>query len=117
MLRKDELIMYILTEIVAIGQNKGSLLFCLCRPNAQVLDTTIRANLTVSMGFKLRDKVESRIVNIPGADELENISRLIMNSDQLYEIQAPYAEMEDAKDLLTCLWLQRKQKLWKNRQT
>jgi DNA segregation ATPase FtsK/SpoIIIE, S-DNA-T family len=52
------------------------------------------------MGFKLRDKVESRIVNIPGADELENIGRLIMNSDQLYEIQAPYLEMEDAKELL-----------------
>src|SRR5690606_10387490 len=69
-------------------------------PNGKVLDTTIRANLTVSMGFKLRDKIESRIVNTPGAEAIEASGRFIMNSDRLYEIQAPYLELEEAKKLL-----------------
>ncbi|KYD04160.1 hypothetical protein B4102_3309 [Heyndrickxia sporothermodurans] len=101
MLRKDEEIMSILTELVAIGRTLGVFaILSMQRPNAQVLDTTIRANLTVSMGFKLRDKVESRIVNTPGADKIETSGRLIMNSDKLYEIQAPYLEMDEAKKLL-----------------
>lgn len=52
----------------------------------KVLDTTIRANLTVSMGFKLRDVTESRIVNTPGAHEIDVSGRFIMNSDKLYEL-------------------------------
>ncbi|MED1205874.1 FtsK/SpoIIIE domain-containing protein [Heyndrickxia acidicola] len=102
MLRKDETVMDILTEIVAIGRTLGVFaVLSMQRPNAQVLDTTIRANLTVSMGFKLRDKIESRIVNTPGADEIEVDGRFIMNNDRLYEIQAPLLEMEDAKELLS----------------
>ena len=70
------------------------------RPNAKVLDTTIRANLTVSMGFKLRDVTESRIVNIPNAHEIDVSGRFIMNSDKLYELQAPYLTLKNAKRLL-----------------
>ena len=101
MLRKDEAIMDILTEIVAIGRTLGVfVILSMQRPNGKVLDTTIRANLTVSMGFKLRDKVESRIVNTPGAEEIEVSGRFFMNSDKLYELQAPYLEMTKAKILL-----------------
>jgi S-DNA-T family DNA segregation ATPase FtsK/SpoIIIE len=70
------------------------------RPNAQVLDTTIRVNLTVSMGFKLRDKMEARIVNTPGAEALEVSGRFIMNSNKIREIQAPYLTTDKAKELL-----------------
>jgi S-DNA-T family DNA segregation ATPase FtsK/SpoIIIE len=101
MLRKDETVMDILTEIVAIGRTLGVFaILSMQRPNAQVLDTTIRANLTVSMGFKLRDKIEARIVNTPGADQIDVAGRFIMNSDKLYDLQAPYLELEDAKKLL-----------------
>lgn len=101
MLRKDAEIMDILTEVVAIGRTLGVFaILSMQRPNAKVLDTTIRANLTVSMGFKLRDKLEARIVNTPGAEEIENEGRFIMNSDKLYEIQAPYLSMEQARKLL-----------------
>jgi DNA segregation ATPase FtsK/SpoIIIE, S-DNA-T family len=101
MLRKDETIMDILTEIVAIGRTLGVFaILSMQRPNAKVLDTTIRVNLTVSMGFKLRDKMESRIVNTHGADEIEKSGRFIMNSNKLYELQAPYLELEDAKKIL-----------------
>ncbi len=102
MLRKDETIMYILTEIVAIGRTLGVFaILSMQRPNAQVLDTTIRANLTVSMGFKLRDKTESRIVNTPKAEKIEVAGRFIMNSNAFYELQAPYLKLEDAKKLLS----------------
>jgi S-DNA-T family DNA segregation ATPase FtsK/SpoIIIE len=101
MLRKNEVIMDILTEIVAIGRTLGVFaILSMQRPNAQVLDTTIRANLTVSMGFKLRDKIESRIVNTPNAEKIETSGRFIMNSDKIYELQAPYLELDEAKKLL-----------------
>jgi DNA segregation ATPase FtsK/SpoIIIE, S-DNA-T family len=101
MLRKDEFIMDVLTELVAIGRTLGVFaILSMQRPNAKVLDTTIRANLTVSMGFKLRDKLEARIVNTPGAEGLEEAGRFIMNSDKTYELQAPYLKLTEAKRLL-----------------
>jgi DNA segregation ATPase FtsK/SpoIIIE, S-DNA-T family len=101
MLRKDDDIMAILTEIVAIGRTLGVYaILSMQRPHSKVLDTTIRANLTVSMGFKLRDRIEANIVNTPNADKIEVKGRFIMNSDKIREIQAPYLEMDDAKKLL-----------------
>jgi DNA segregation ATPase FtsK/SpoIIIE, S-DNA-T family len=101
MLRNDAEIMDILTEVVAIGRSLGVLaILSMQRPNAKVLDTTIRANLTVSMGFKLRDAIESKIVNTPNAHLIETAGRFVMNSDKLYELQAPYLEMDEAKRLL-----------------
>ncbi|MEH6942447.1 FtsK/SpoIIIE domain-containing protein [Bacillus sp. JJ722] len=101
MLRKNEEIMSILTEIVAIGRTLGVFaILSMQRPNAQVLDTTVRANLTVSMGFKLRDKTEARIVNTPRAEQIEISGRFIMNSDKVRELQAPYMTMAHAKELL-----------------
>jgi DNA segregation ATPase FtsK/SpoIIIE, S-DNA-T family len=101
MLRNNENIMEILIEIAAIGRTLGVfLILSMQRPNAKVLDTTVRANLTVSMGFKLRDKTESRIVNTPNAEKMDVSGRFIMNSHQLYELQAPYLTMEKAKALL-----------------
>lgn len=101
MLRKDEEIMEILTEIVAIGRTLGVFaILSMQRPNAKVLDTTVRANLTVSMGFKLRDAREAIIANTPNAEKIEIRGRFIMSSDKIYEIQAPYLVMEEAKKLL-----------------
>lgn len=109
MLRKDETVMEILTEIVAIGRTLGVFaILSMQRPNAKILDTTIRANLTVSMGFKLRDKLEARIVNTPGAEAIEISGRFIMNSDKLYELQAPYLELDEAKRLLNPYYVTKK---------
>jgi DNA segregation ATPase FtsK/SpoIIIE, S-DNA-T family len=101
MLRKDEVIMDILTEIVAIGRTLGVFaILSMQRPNAKTLDTTVRANLTVSMGFKLRDAMEAKIANTPNADKIEESGHFIMNSDKIYNIQAPYLVMKEAKKLL-----------------
>jgi len=101
LLRRYKEIMDILIDVVAIGRTLGVFaILSMQRPNSQVLDTTIRANLTVSMGFKLRDKTESRIVNTPKAEEIEIPGRFIMNGDKLYEIQAPFLTQKQAKKLL-----------------
>jgi DNA segregation ATPase FtsK/SpoIIIE, S-DNA-T family len=101
MLRNNEFIMETLIELVAIGRTLGVFaILSMQRPNGKVLDTTVRANLTVSMGFKLRDKIESRIVNTPGAETIEESGHFIMNSDKNYELQAPYLTMDKAKELL-----------------
>lgn len=101
MLKKDSEIMDILTEIVAIGRTLGVFaILSMQRPSATVLDTTIRANLTVAMGFKLRDLTESRIANTPNAHKIADSGRFIMHSDKLYDLRAPYLTMEEAKVLL-----------------
>jgi DNA segregation ATPase FtsK/SpoIIIE, S-DNA-T family len=101
MLRNDQEIMEILIEIVAIGRTLGVFaILSMQRPNGKVLDTTIRANLTVSMGFKLRDKLEARIVNTPGAEDLKMPGQFIMNSDDEYHLMAPFLSMDEAKKLL-----------------
>ncbi len=101
MLRKSEEVMEILTEIVAIGRTLGVFaILSMQRPSSKILDTTIRANLTVSMGFKLRDRIEAGIVNTPGAEKIDLEGRFIMNSDQMYELQSPYLDIKEAKKLL-----------------
>lgn len=111
MLRKDEEIMSVLTEIVAIGRTLGVFaILSMQRPNSRVLDTTIRANLTVSMGFKLRDKTEARIVNTPGAERIESPGRFIMKADKTTELQAPYLSMDKARELLTPFTVTKKAK-------
>jgi len=101
MLRDDKDIMDILIELVAIGRALGVFaIFSMQRPSAKVIDTTIRANLTVAMGFQLRDVVEERICNTPGASKLKEPGQLILNSDDNYNLVAPYLELEVAKELL-----------------
>ncbi|SLL37377.1 DNA segregation ATPase, FtsK/SpoIIIE family [Mycobacteroides abscessus subsp. abscessus] len=102
MLRDNEKIMETLIEVVAIGRTLGIFaILSMQRPSAKILDTTVRANLTVSMGFKLRDRIEATIVNTPGAQDLDLTGHFIMNSDQLHELQAPYLDLEKAKELLS----------------
>lgn len=75
MLRKDEFIMEVLTELVAIGRTLGVFaILSMQRPNAKVIDPTVRANLTVCMGIKLRDKIEARIVNTPNAEKSRKVA-------------------------------------------
>lgn len=100
-LRKNEEIMDILIDIVCVGRTLGVFaMLSMQRPNAKTLDTTIRAQCTVSMGFQLRDKTESRIVNTPGAERIEESGYFVMNAEKIYDLQAPYLELDDAKDLL-----------------
>jgi S-DNA-T family DNA segregation ATPase FtsK/SpoIIIE len=101
LLRQNDKIMEILIDIVCVGRTLGVFaMLSMQRPNAKTLDTTIRAQCTVSMGFALRDKTESRIVNTPGAEKITEPGYFIMNADKMYDLQAPYLELEEAKEIL-----------------
>ncbi len=101
LLRNDQDIMDILIDIVCLGRTLGVFaILSMQRPDAKTLDTTIRSQCTVSMGFQLRDKTESRMVNTPKAEKIDVPGKFIMNSDKLYELQAPYLTQEKAKELL-----------------
>lgn len=101
LLRKDEEIMEILIDIVCVGRTLGVFaILAMQRPNAKTLDTTIRSQCTVAMGFQLRDKIESAMVNTPGAEKIADSGYFIMNADKIYDLQAPYLTLEKAKELL-----------------
>jgi S-DNA-T family DNA segregation ATPase FtsK/SpoIIIE len=102
LLRKDETIMEILIDIVCVGRTLGVFaVLSMQRPNAKTLDTTIRSQCTVAMGFAMRDKIESTMVNTPGAEKIIDPGYFIMNADKLYDLQAPYLELDKAKELLS----------------
>lgn len=93
--------MDILIEIVAIGRTLGVFaILSMQRPTADVLDTTIRANLTVRMGFKVADATNARVINTIGADKLEQAGRFILRITKQEEIQAPFLKIDKAKKIL-----------------
>lgn len=101
MLRNDSKIMDILIEIVAIGRTLGVFaILSMQRPTADVLDTTIRANLTVRMGFKVADATNARVINTIGADKLDTAGRFILRISKQEELQAPYLDIDKAKKIL-----------------
>jgi S-DNA-T family DNA segregation ATPase FtsK/SpoIIIE len=101
LLKKDETIMDILIDIVCVGRTLGVFaVLSMQRPNAKTLDTTIRSQCTVAMGFSMRDRIESTMVNTPGAEKIVDPGYFIMNADKLYDLQAPYLELDKAKELL-----------------
>lgn len=101
LLKKDETIMDVLIDIVCVGRTLGVFaVLSMQRPNAKTLDTTIRSQCTVAMGFSMRDRIESTMVNTPGAEKIDEPGYFIMNADKIYDLQAPYLKLEDAKELL-----------------
>ncbi|WLR44494.1 FtsK/SpoIIIE domain-containing protein (plasmid) [Bacillus carboniphilus] len=102
MLRKEKEIMAALIDLTALGRAAGIfVVLSMQRPVKEVLDTTIRSNLTVSMGFKVRDKIESRIINTPGAEDIQTPGRFYMNNNgKVDELQAPFLSLDECKKLL-----------------
>lgn len=101
MLRKDQKIMDILTEIVAVGRTLGVFaILSMQRPSADILDTSVRANLTVRMGFKVADKTNANIINTAGAEKIEQPGRFKLRISKLEEIQSPFLSVEKAKEIL-----------------
>lgn len=101
-LKDDKDIQNILIDIVSIGRTLGVIcLLSMQRPSGDILDTTIRAQLTARIAFKVEDKINARIIGADGAEKLKQPG--IMKArihGELKEIKAPLLEMEDAKKLL-----------------
>lgn len=104
LLQSEKKLMELVEEISAIGRALGVfLILSMQRPDRKVLDGKLKNNLTVRMGFKCADAINSRIIGTPGSEKLKKEGRMLLKlpiySDPK-EIQAPYLALEDAKKLL-----------------
>ncbi|MBN6890032.1 cell division protein FtsK, partial [Cytobacillus horneckiae] len=96
--------MRLIEEISAIGRALGVfLILSMQRPDSKILDGKLKNNLTVRMGFKCADLINSRIIGTPGSEKLKNEGRMLLKLPKfstLQEIQAPYLSLEVAKKSL-----------------
>jgi DNA segregation ATPase FtsK/SpoIIIE, S-DNA-T family len=101
--KDDKDIMKVLVELVAIGRALNMIvILSMQRPSADILDTKIRANLTVRMGFRTADLTNARIIATPGAEKIsiEQRGRFLLKREDLIELQAPFLALEKAKKIL-----------------
>lgn len=101
---KDEKdIMDTLVRLVAIGRALNIIvILSMQRPSHDILDTKIRANLTVRMGFRAADLSNAKIIGTPGAEKIsiEQRGRFLLKREGLMELQAPFLSLERAKKIL-----------------
>ncbi|NNU88687.1 DNA translocase FtsK [Geobacillus sp. MR] len=101
--KDDKDIMNVLIQLVAIGRALNMIvILSMQRPSADILDTKIRANLTVRMGFRTADLMNARIIGTPGAEKIsmEHRGRFLLKREDLIELQAPFLPLERAKKIL-----------------
>jgi len=103
LLKKEKEAMEIIEDISAIGRALGMfLILSMQRPDAKVLDGKLKVNLTVRMGFRSADLINSRIIGTPGAEKISinERGRFFLKLEQLRELQAPFLKDDKAKALL-----------------
>lgn len=94
--------MDILEEISSIGRSLGVfVILSMQRGDSKLLDGKLKVNLTVRMGFKTADKINSQIIGVEGAEKLEHLGRMILKvNSKSQEIQSPFLQNDQAKLLL-----------------
>ncbi|MGX1402365.1 S-DNA-T family DNA segregation ATPase FtsK/SpoIIIE [Bradyrhizobium japonicum] len=104
LLQKEKKVMELVEEISAIGRALGIfLILSMQRPDREVLDGKLKNNLTVRMGFKCADSINSRIIGTPGSEKLKQSGRMLLKLpiySEPKEVQAPYLGIDDAKKIL-----------------
>lgn len=104
LLQNERKIMELIEEISAIGRALGVfLILSMQRPDRKVLDGKLKNNLTVRMGFRVPDLINSRIIGTPGSEKLKKEGRMLLNLptySEPKEIQAPYLTLEACKNIL-----------------
>lgn len=104
LLQDETKLMKLVEEISAIGRSLGVfLILSMQRPDSKVLDGKLKNNLTVRMGFKCADLINSRIIGTPGSEKLKKEGRMLLKLptfSELKEIQAPYLAIDKAKKFL-----------------
>ena len=56
--------------------------------------------MTVRMGFKCDNTINSNIMGTPGAEHLEQSGQMILKLHGLKKVQAPYLELNKAKQMI-----------------
>lgn len=96
-------VMNVLVRLVAIGRALGVIaILSMQRPSHDILDTKIRTNLTVRMGFRTDSVTNARIIGTPGSEKIsiEQRGRFLLKREDLIELQAPFLPLEKAKKIL-----------------
>lgn len=79
LLQKEKALMELVEEVSAIGRALGVfLILSMQRPDRKVLDGKLKNNLTVRMGFRCADLINSRIIGTPGSEKLKTDGRMLL---------------------------------------
>ncbi|HDW3058396.1 TPA: DNA translocase FtsK [Bacillus cereus] len=101
MLQDEKECMTIIEKISAVGRALGVfLMLSMQRPDAKVLDGKLKLNMTVRMGFRCADSINSKIMGTPGAEQLEQSGQMMLKLHGLKKVQAPYLELNKAKQMI-----------------
>ncbi|MHA4279788.1 FtsK/SpoIIIE domain-containing protein [Bacillus cereus] len=101
MLQDEKECMANIEKISAVGRALGVfLMLSMQRPDAKVLDGKLKLNMTVRMGFKCADTINSNIIGTPGSEHLEQSGQMILKLNGLKKVQAPYLELSKAKQIV-----------------
>ncbi|PEJ77837.1 FtsK/SpoIIIE domain-containing protein [Bacillus wiedmannii] len=101
MLQDEKECMATIEKISAVGRALGVfLMLSMQRPDAKVLDGKLKLNMTVRMGFKCDNTINSNIMGTPGSEHLEQSGQMILKLNGLKKVQAPYLEINKAKQIV-----------------
>ncbi|MBT2577385.1 DNA translocase FtsK [Bacillus sp. ISL-8] len=101
MLQDEKECMTTIEKISAVGRALGVfLMLSMQRPDAKVLDGKLKLNMTVRMGFKCDNTINSNIMGTPGSEHLEQSGQMILKLNGLKKVQAPYLELNHAKKIV-----------------
>ncbi|HFJ9344214.1 TPA: FtsK/SpoIIIE domain-containing protein [Bacillus mobilis] len=101
MLQDEKDCMSTIEKISAVGRALGVfLMLSMQRPDAKVLDGKLKLNMTVRMGFKCADTINSNIMGTPGSELLEQSGQMILKLNGLKKVQAPFLELNKAKQIV-----------------
>ncbi|PFW97689.1 FtsK/SpoIIIE domain-containing protein [Bacillus pseudomycoides] len=101
MLQDEKECMITVEKISAVGRALGVfLMLSMQRPDSKILDGKLKLNMTVRMGFKCADSINSKIIGTPGSEELEQSGQMILKLNGLKKVQAPYLELRKAKQIV-----------------
>ncbi|MCX9102851.1 FtsK/SpoIIIE domain-containing protein [Bacillus anthracis] len=117
MLQDEKECVTIIEKISAVGRSLGIfLMLSMQRPDAKILDGKLKLNLTVRMGFKCADLINSNIVGTPGSENLSQSGQMILKLDALKKVQAPFLALDQAKEIIEPYRLSKEQSVKKEEQ-
>lgn len=101
MLQDEKECITTIEKISAVGRSLGIfLMLSMQRPDAKILDGKLKLNMTVRMGFKCADAINSNIVGTPESENLEQSGQMILKLDGLRKVQAPFLALDQAKEII-----------------
>lgn len=104
MLKKEKAVMDLVEEISAIGRALGVfLILSMQRPDSEVLDGKLKVNMTVRMGFKTADLINSKIIGTSGSEKIKYPGKFLLKApifDELTEITSHFLPVGEAKKIL-----------------